>query len=62
MGLGKTCQVITMIGRLLEEGTKGPHLIVVPSSVMDNWLNEFERFCPNISVLAYRGIFSIGLL
>ncbi|KAJ9050328.1 DNA-dependent ATPase fun30 [Entomophthora muscae] len=55
MGLGKTCQVITMIGRLIEEGTKGPHLVVVPSSVFDNWLNEFERFCPTISVLPYRG-------
>ncbi|KAI0237054.1 DNA-dependent ATPase fun30 [Massospora cicadina] len=54
MGLGKTCQVITMIGKLVDEGVKGPHLVVVPSSVVDNWLNEFERFCPHISVLPYR--------
>jgi len=34
LGLGKTCQVIAFLARLLERGIKGPHLVVVPSSTL----------------------------
>lgn len=55
MGLGKTAQVISFLGRLHELGNKGPHLIIVPTSTMDNWLREFERFCPTLEVVGYHG-------
>lgn len=34
MGLGKTSQSIAFLAYLLEQGNKGPHLIVVPSSTL----------------------------
>jgi SWI/SNF-related matrix-associated actin-dependent regulator 1 of chromatin subfamily A len=55
MGLGKTAQVISFLGRLQELGESGPHLIVVPSSTLDNWMREFERFCPVLEVRCYYG-------
>ncbi|CAO3631257.1 unnamed protein product [Cunninghamella blakesleeana] len=55
MGLGKTAQVISFLGRLHELGEHGPHLIIVPSSTIDNWLREFERFCPTLQVASYYG-------
>ncbi|KAB8077516.1 SNF2 family N-terminal domain-containing protein [Aspergillus leporis] len=53
MGLGKTCQVIAFLAHLFEKGIKGPHLIVVPSSTIENWLREFQKFCPTLSVMPY---------
>lgn len=55
MGLGKTAQVISFLGRLQELGESGPHLIVVPSSTLDNWMREFDRFCPTLEVRCYYG-------
>ncbi|THG99947.1 hypothetical protein EW026_g2522 [Hermanssonia centrifuga] len=53
MGLGKTVQVISFLAHLKDQGSKGPHLVVVPSSTLENWLREFQRFAPDISVRAY---------
>ena len=53
MGLGKTCQVIAFLAHLLEKGMKGPHLVVVPGSTLENWLREFPVFCPKLSVTPY---------
>ncbi|KKZ61810.1 hypothetical protein EMCG_03690 [[Emmonsia] crescens] len=53
MGLGKTCQVIAFLAHLYEKGVKGPHLIVVPSSTLENWLREFSVFCPKLNVMPY---------
>lgn len=32
-----------------------PHLIVVPGSTLNNWLNEFRRFCPSFNIISYHG-------
>ncbi|TDL24318.1 hypothetical protein BD410DRAFT_786432 [Rickenella mellea] len=53
MGLGKTVQVISFFAHLKANGCKGPHLVVVPSSTLENWCREFERFAPSISVQTY---------
>jgi len=53
MGLGKTCQVIAFFAHLLEKGIKGPHLIIVPGSTLENWLREFSVFCPQLHVMPY---------
>ncbi|KAF9207315.1 hypothetical protein BGZ49_000730 [Haplosporangium sp. Z 27] len=55
MGLGKTAQVIAFLAHLLQNGEQGPFLIIVPASVLDNWLREFENFCPEIDVRSYYG-------
>ncbi|XP_033230612.1 SWI/SNF-related matrix-associated actin-dependent regulator of chromatin subfamily A containing DEAD/H box 1 homolog [Belonocnema kinseyi] len=59
MGLGKTIQVIAFLTYLKEAGlytdTDGPHLIVVPSSTMENWSNELERWSPELNVVKYYG-------
>lgn len=52
MGLGKTLQTITFI--LSNKGTKS--LIVAPTSLIYNWLNEFEKFAPSIKVVIVYGL------
>ena len=53
MGLGKTCQVVSFIAHLKERNIKGPHLVVVPASTLENWLREFQVFCPRLQVMPY---------
>ena len=55
MGLGKTCQVIAFLASLFEKGVKGPHLVIVPGSTLENWLREFQTFCPTLTVMPYYG-------
>lgn len=52
MGLGKTLQSIAYLASELGEH---PHLIVVPSSVVYNWKNEFEKFTPTLKVAIMTG-------
>lgn len=56
MGLGKTLQTISLLGYLASyKGIWGPHLVVVPTSVIINWETELKRFCPGLKVLCYYG-------
>ncbi|KAI5622617.1 sWI/SNF-related matrix-associated actin-dependent regulator of chromatin subfamily A containing DEAD/H box 1B [Silurus asotus] len=55
MGLGKTIQVISFLAQLYQEGNRGPHLITVPSSTLDNWVRELNLWCPSLKVLVYYG-------
>lgn len=56
MGLGKTIQTISLLAHLAcEKENWGPHLIVVPTSVLLNWEMEFKRFAPGLKVLTYYG-------
>ncbi|KQS62282.1 uncharacterized protein Dere_GG22110, isoform B [Drosophila erecta] len=56
MGLGKTIQTIALLAHLAcAKGNWGPHLIVVPSSVMLNWEMEFKKWCPGFKILTYYG-------
>merc|ERR1719341_230371 len=56
MGLGKTIQTIAFLAHLaLEKSMWGPHLIVVPTSVMLNWEMEIKKWCPAFKVLVYYG-------
>lgn len=56
MGLGKTIQTIALLAYLAcELGIWGPHLIVVPTSVILNWEVEFKRWCPGFKILTYFG-------
>ena len=56
MGLGKTCQVIAFLAHIKENyPRRGAHLIVSPSSVLENWSREFQRFCPDLRIEVYYG-------
>ena len=55
MGLGKTIQTIAFLAHLKESGEEGPHLIVVPSSTMDNWRKELDTWAPGLKVVTYWG-------
>jgi len=56
MGLGKTIQTISLLAHLaVEHEAWGPHLIVVPTSVMLNWEMEFKKFLPGFKILTYYG-------
>ncbi|KAG9101373.1 hypothetical protein FRC06_003106 [Ceratobasidium sp. 370] len=70
MGLGKTCQVVAFLAYLRggarsgaddedDEASvrksKGVHLVIVPSSTLENWAREFAKFAPSIRVATYYG-------
>uniref|UniRef100_A0AAQ5ZF80 Proliferation-associated SNF2-like protein n=1 Tax=Amphiprion ocellaris TaxID=80972 RepID=A0AAQ5ZF80_AMPOC len=55
MGLGKTIQCIAHIAMMIEKKVMGPFLVVAPLSTLPNWVNEFKRFTPEVSVLLYHG-------
>ena len=56
MGLGKTVQVLAVLEeyRLSSEDQK-PNLVVMPRSLVFNWLKEAERFTPQLSTVNYTG-------
>lgn len=56
MGLGKTIQTIAMLANLTcNKGIWGPHLIIVPTSIIINWEIEFKKWCPSFKILTYYG-------
>jgi superfamily II DNA or RNA helicase len=62
MGLGKTIQTIAFLGGIAEGiianrgAGAGPHLIVVPPTLVFNWQHELEIFYPSLRVMAYTGV------
>jgi SWI/SNF-related matrix-associated actin-dependent regulator of chromatin subfamily A member 5 len=55
MGLGKTIQTLAFLSRLKAEGLPGPHLVVTPLAVLQNWANELKRFTPQLSFVKIHG-------
>jgi SNF2 family DNA or RNA helicase len=52
MGLGKTLQSISFI--LSNKGSKT--LIIAPTSLIYNWISEFEKFAPEVKIAAVNGM------
>lgn len=50
MGLGKTVQALALI---LSRAPDGPTLIIAPTSVCINWLEECQRFAPTLNVYQF---------
>jgi SNF2 family DNA or RNA helicase len=44
---------LTLLNHLHSDS--GPHLIVCPASVLENWERELKRWCPSFSVVQYHG-------
>ena len=55
MGLGKTIQTIGLFCHLYEKGIKGPFLVVAPLSTVSNWVNEIDKWAPDIGCVLYHG-------
>lgn len=47
MGLGKTVQALALI---LDRAPSGPTLVVAPTSVCGNWMEEVRRFAPELRI------------
>ncbi len=50
MGLGKTMQAIAL---LLDRAKLGPALVLAPTSVTFNWVEELRRFAPSLNPVLY---------
>ncbi|KAG5684431.1 hypothetical protein PVAND_013665 [Polypedilum vanderplanki] len=56
MGLGKTLQTISLLGYLKHfKNAAGPHIVIVPKSTLQNWVNEFNRWCPTLRAVCLIG-------
>jgi len=56
MGLGKTLQTLALLAYLWEnKGNHGPHLIIVPNSVLLSWKHEVQTWLPSMRVIFYHG-------
>jgi len=59
MGLGKTIQTLAMLQKLKEEdelnNTHSTSLIIMPTSLIYNWLAEAKKFTPKLKILAHTG-------
>jgi SNF2 family DNA or RNA helicase len=67
MGLGKTIQILALMAYEREAaqeqggeadsdaGRVGPTLLVVPMSVVGNWIHEARRFCPHLRFVMHHG-------
>jgi len=50
MGLGKTIQALSVI---IDRADEGPSLVVAPTSVCMNWMEEAQRFAPSLRVISF---------
>jgi SNF2 family DNA or RNA helicase len=57
MGLGKTLQTLTwlQLQRQNKEAQGSPALIICPTSLVENWAEEAEKFTPNLRVQKMHG-------
>jgi SNF2 family DNA or RNA helicase len=56
MGLGKTIQTLAFLQSQKELGlTENPTLLIMPTSLIYNWLKEIEKFTPNLKAFIYTG-------
>ena len=55
MGLGKTLQVISHLAAMHELDRVSPSLAIVPKTLIENWFQEIQKFCPNLRVAQFQG-------
>jgi non-specific serine/threonine protein kinase len=55
MGLGKTIQVLSLLLNEKRSGEKSTSLVVAPTSVVFNWINEAAKFAPQLKILNHTG-------
>jgi len=61
MGLGKTVQTLALLQKVKEEnheiGIHTTSLIIMPTSLVYNWMNEAKKFAPKLLIHAHTGTF-----
>ncbi len=55
MGLGKTLQTISFIQYVREKYAGSTQLVVCPTSLIFNWENELQKFCPTLKFHIHYG-------
>lgn len=56
MGLGKTIQVLVYLLHLKEQNlARGVHLLICPTSLLQNWRAEITKFTPDLRVYVHHG-------
>ncbi|CAJ0943274.1 unnamed protein product, partial [Mesorhabditis belari] len=56
MGLGKTLQTIALLGYMKHfKNNSGPFLVINPKSTLQNWMNEFAKWCPSLKTVCLIG-------
>lgn len=56
MGLGKTLQTISFLQFLKEKYPGSTQLVVCPTSLIFNWENEIQKFCPSLKYYTHYGL------
>jgi SNF2 family DNA or RNA helicase len=56
MGLGKTLQTISFLQFVKEKYPGSTQLVVCPTSLIFNWENEIQKFCPSIKFYTHYGL------
>lgn len=55
MGLGKTIQILALLAYLMEsKGDSGPHLIIVPKSLLMHWSDELLKWLPSFQYMVFK--------
>jgi superfamily II DNA or RNA helicase len=61
MGLGKTIQTLALLQKHKEDteagGGKSTSLVIMPTSLIYNWLNEAKKFAPQLRLMVHTGTF-----
>lgn len=55
MGLGKTLQTLVLLQHAKNQDGQIPSLIICPTSVVYNWVNEIAKFTPELNVVNLTG-------
>ena len=59
MGLGKTIQALALLQKHKEDaeaaGGKSTSLVIMPTSLIYNWLNEAKKFTPKLRLMVHTG-------
>ena len=52
MGLGKTVQLLGLLNIIKKRGNNKASLLIVPASLVSNWISEIEKFFPSLKYFA----------
>ncbi len=56
MGLGKTLQTLSHLSvQFQQQEDLAPALIVAPTSLLNNWASEIQKFCPHLKCILVHG-------
>uniref|UniRef100_A0A670JWP3 DNA excision repair protein ERCC-6-like n=1 Tax=Podarcis muralis TaxID=64176 RepID=A0A670JWP3_PODMU len=55
MGLGKTIQIIAFLSGMFDEELIRTVLLIMPPSLLSNWLKEFAKWTPGLRVSVFHG-------